>query len=192
MRAFANPDLSSKFVDHYSQDVMKRMNLARNPSSSPELLFELAHSNQSDIRCYVAMNPNTALYLVKRMTADEDPGVRACAFRSRRIHEWICDLYWSNPANERTEPAWNQETSGEALWNLSFSLNLDVRLGVASNSNTPLGTLEMLAGDGHPSVRLQVALNEKTPEHVINMFKRDPNDHVRRIANMDPQDPFAW
>lgn len=196
MRAFAHPDLNLKFADEYSQQIMKRFALAQDPSSSEDLLFELAHDNYSGIRCYVAMNPSTPLYLVKRLTADEDAGVRACAFKSGRFDRWICDLYWDNPQNKRTEPAWNQSTSEETLRSLVFSSNLDDRLGVASNNNSPVDTLEKLAGDEHHSVRFQVARNKKTPEHVLAILKRDTDHHVRRMASFDPyslpEDPFAW
>jgi len=79
MRLACNPKSPAAvlaYIAHTSQGSKAVERVAENPNASPELLIELAHHADGDVRAAVADNPNVTSELFEILMADENPDVR--------------------------------------------------------------------------------------------------------------------
>jgi hypothetical protein len=95
---------------------------AGSPSTSGRILNELAQEKDFRVRARVAENPNTPLWTVLRLAADENHEVRLAAFFNAKLPQ----IFHEQLANDPHE---------------------DVRYAIASDPCTPKGILQLLADD---------------------------------------------
>ncbi|HEY9712394.1 MAG TPA: hypothetical protein V6C72_02930 [Chroococcales cyanobacterium] len=132
---------------------------AGNPSSSPELLEQLAHSELDRIRQRVAENTRTPVEVLELLATDRNADVRIAV--------------GTNPS-----------TPEHIRYSLAFDEDPNVRLGLAEDVNTPIELLERLMEDEHPYVSCRA---NDTKEVILSWGKpRDFGCHrfFRRAAGI--------
>ena len=117
----------------------KRMKLAENPLTPPEVLAHLAHDTDWGVRGLVAEHSNTPPEVLARLAGDKNADVR--------------NVVAENPS---TPPDILTQLAGDRLdW---------VRNSVAENRNTPPEVLVLLAGDVDADVRQAAEANPSFSE----------------------------
>ena len=111
LKEIETPDVSSL-------SYAEKIELAKNPNTSQELLQVLATDGDWTVRCEVAENPNTSQETIKVLATDKHSGVR-----------------WGVALNPNTSP--------ETLQVLATDKNSGVRWGVSLNPNYKKQTLEL-------------------------------------------------
>ena len=71
----------------------------------------------------------------------------------------------------------------------SFDKGEDLIWWVATNPNTPIETLKVLATDEDGIVRKRVADNSSTPEEILKVLATDEYQYVRRGVAENPNTP---
>ncbi|WP_319422432.1 hypothetical protein [Pleurocapsa sp. FMAR1] len=138
---------------------------AQNENTAPEILAELANSEDKLTRQYVASNPNTSIKVLERL--------------GKEFSEVITDnpifnlLFLENPHTEfiRISLARSSTTSAEILARLAdleYYHEEHIVRAVARNPNVPVHVLEMLANDEHISVKNAVVNNKNTPTEIFD------------------------
>jgi hypothetical protein len=121
--------------------VEERINIAKNPETSPEDLHLLMKDKNVDVRCQIAVHPNTTENDLKLCCMDLDDKVRQSA-------------------------ALNHNTPFDCLALLACDEKENVRIAVAPNPNLTDFDLHMLRKDDSEQVRAQAELNPKVSKEI--------------------------
>ena len=93
LHALANPKMPIEYLKQYarSRNYFERISVAKNPSTPPSLLEEMAHTVSSSDDIYVdrhiAENPNTPLSILKELSNSDDAWTRIYALRNPNATE---------------------------------------------------------------------------------------------------------
>ncbi len=133
---------------------------AKDPSTDPARLAELAASESPYVRGGVAGNPNTPVEVLSALASDQSLGVaRDVARNPNASEEALTLLAGDSDVGVRILVAENPSTPMESLMTLSGDPDLIVRGAVGSNRSTPMKLLIALAGDENSEVRGGVVVN---------------------------------
>lgn len=80
------------------------------------------------------------------------------------------------------EVAENPDTSSDTLSKLAAHADVEVRIAVADQRNTPFVTVMLLAQDLHADLRYAMAENHNLHTDVLNMLSNDGNPFVAHRA----------
>ena len=114
-----DPSTSPDILEQLSNDEnwMVRSGVAMNPSASPEVLEKLAHSKQRNIRYRVSENPSTPQEVLEWLIVDKG-GTKTAAqqIEERRISEEQSRIWWEfNKISARLESLKISESEKEEL-----------------------------------------------------------------------------
>lgn len=143
--------------DRLSNDKYSRLQTAKDPETSDDVLTTLSHDIDPDVRKEVAKNPETPNDVLATLLKDKNKDVRQGV-------------------------AENTETPDELLATLARDNNADVRADVAKNTGSPLDVLDSLARDESTQVRNNVAHNTRTDDSTLLKLTNDDDFYIRTFA----------
>jgi hypothetical protein len=158
-----NINSSANILERLSKDsvTVVRVAVARNLSTIPATLLYLAQDSEQSVRRSIAANPNSSQAVLDQLAMDSDPLIAESLAQHSQAS---ADLLSSAALN----PAWT------------------VKVAVASNIKTPVGTLINIAElfssinsvDSFP-LRKAIAQNPNTPDFLLSRCL-DPDDSPSR------------
>lgn len=153
-----------------------RMRLARDPTTSPEVLDQLGRTYNfgplwHEVRLAIAANPS-----VRPATLDWMSGGDGSV--SWMVHDRVCE-----------EVARASACSAQTLRRLSGSRSWRVRAAVAGNVHTPTDVLETLVRDRPIAVRKVVAANPAASEKCLRYLADAPREDIVCTAAQNPSLP---
>ncbi len=150
-----NPIFSLLILEHPGDNFIRHC-LARNLTTSTELLSNLAADSDYLVTYYVAENPNTPpaslLFLVEK--------------------GYGC----------YTETFDNVNFPLSSLEKLAEHSKYGIRAGIASSINTPINISEKLSTDRKPSIRADVARNPNTPVYILEKLSTDSSLYCPQLG----------
>ncbi len=171
----------------------------------PEFVFEsLARHPAIEFRCLVASIAALPLHLLEKLGRDSDSQVRATVGKNPIASPELLELLALDETIEvRTAVAENPNASAGLLEGAfqkpgfskkpGFStLEPEVLLVVASNSNTPKAILEKLGRsqlESEPKLKISLAANANTPVDILEKLEREGGDAVRDRLAGNPTTP---
>jgi hypothetical protein len=186
---------------------------ATEATTPPEILEELAKSENATIRKVVAQNPNTPTETLLQLFRDfphqvlqnpiidllilEDPNflyelyqVNVGIFDRDNLPSFFLKWAIKHPDDKiRIAVARSKKTPQYFLEQLANDNKVNVRCCVAINSNTPIHTLEKFIQDSNEIVRLGVSENTCAPKFILEQLAKDPEYIVRLTVAKNPQTP---
>lgn len=174
----------------------EKLDFARNPSTPPEILEELANDENMIVRTKVANNPNTSAFTLDKLVTDEDCVVRLRAaanlntpLSTLEILAETQDDFLSFQARsacirileKEIQEVKNKDITVAELINFSKKPHFVIREAVAENPTTSQITLKELSTDKAWYVRKAVAENPNTPTEVLIELFKDPLRVVREV-----------
>ena len=140
-----------------SEERNSREIAAGHPKAPPRLLLELAEDADSSVRWQVANNSNASADVLRKMVRDKNSGVRYAVALHPRTPTDLLDVLAKDPLPS-------------------------IRNGVAHHPKIPVELLRWLAGDEEAEVRLAVTVQDKTPTDVLHRLASDTNPEVASSA----------
>lgn len=192
--------------------------LASDPSTPANVLAELARSDDSLLRTFVARNSACPSDVLFQLAQDEDSlafgdalynhslsfdqlvslfgrgtpwADRAMARHPGLPGAWMDLLARAGDSEVRAGIAGRADTFDDLLVMLSDDDGWDVRLEVAGNRRTRPETLELLAWDDNEDVRGAVAGNPNTPSEELVRLVNDDETWVQLTAIENPNVPVG-
>ncbi len=165
--------------------------VAKNPSTSPELLRELSTTQDIKTRLYVAANPNTPkdiLLILGRSFPEQlirNPIISLLLLENPNL---LPDLLNEMPLNTLQDCLKLEGMPAYVLEKFATHPDVWVRAAVAFNSNTPISVIEELASD-QDAVRQSVANNSNTPPILLKQLAKDKSWFVRQAVASNPNTP---
>ena len=164
------------FMARRSVDGTVRLNVARNPATSPNTLLRLAQDRDRRVRAHAAAHPSAPPEALPPLTLDRDRLVRqrAAANPNTPAHALVglAATTHFRLGPERYEVAMNPSSPPEALAVLALDSNVKIRLEAAKNLNTPSEALDDLCADNDSKVRRAAAATLAARDRI----GRPPND----------------
>jgi len=158
-----------------------RAAVARNYAAPSDLLAEIyttAGKRDTALRESLGANPNTPLKILRRLARSRDWMIRAKVAQNLSAPVKLLEqLAVDNPMHV----AQNPNTPEHVLRDLATRKE-DVRIRVATHSNTPVDILETMVTDNSGQVRTQLARNPNTPDAILERLTRDYDSTVANIA----------
>ena len=164
-----------------NKNIQVRERVAKNPNTPEHLLELLAKDRTAEVRCCVAQNPNTCKRLLKQLLSDrtwkvcfvamgtylsQNPEALPALLEYQLTKQsQTLSLGWDNYFIDSTASLTrllmllHPQVSGKALAENSRSLAWLERYAIAQHLNTPLDTLNILAGDANRIVRAAARAN---------------------------------
>lgn len=142
--------------------------LAKNQGTPPEILQQLANSDNEYIRESVANNPNTLPETLKQLADDDLDFVRETAVSNPNIQPEV--IQQSHARNSEYHLVNNPNTPPKTLQQFADSKDPFIRELLAKNPNTPPDILRQLANDHDISIRKNIAKNPNTPQDIIKQL----------------------
>jgi hypothetical protein len=174
----------------WSVDVKVRSGVGGNPSTPGEVLLRLADDPASWVLSSLARNPSAPGEALTRLAEDPDPGMRiGVALNPSTPVELLTRLAEEPDKDMRRCVAENPSTPVTALMRLADDSDKSVRSDVAGNPATPVEVLLRLADDSDKSVRSDVAGNPATPVQVLLRLADDSDTTVRSATARNPSTP---
>jgi len=150
-----NEQVKTDEIDLDKLDIEELREMARDETTSPEILRNLISYNDKDLNYLVAENESAPEDVLVELAGDK---------------EWVV----------RCAVALNRAAPAEILKNLSKDRHGHVRSAVAINTSSPEDVLDSLSMDKNVSVREAVTRNEAVTADILTKMSDDDNDIVRR------------
>jgi hypothetical protein len=161
---------------------------AKDETTAPEILLQLAQSPIKEVRRAVALNPQATLEVHSILARDKVQSVRYALSAAKTVDHRILSLLATDANHEvRGSVARNQSTSAVILDALSSDPDIQVRCSVGHNAHTRPQTLLALTRDREQIVRLSIIGNPSTPPEAYRVLA-DASDTWtrRRLAKAAP------
>jgi hypothetical protein len=163
--------------------------LAKNTSSSVEMLLILANHTDPEIRGAVAENPSTSSDILMTLAKDKSKEVRErVASNASTPVDTLSGM--AKMARLRETIARNPSANIDLLRELSLETVGSIRSSVAQNINTPPDVLKVLALDSEEMVRYRVAGNANTPSDSLIKLASDNSIGVRFSTALNLASPM--
>jgi len=160
--------------------VWDRIMLART-TTDVEVLTMLASDESYWVRLETAKNPHTTAELLQYLAAGEQLLIRRAALSNANFESDLLDELLQRSEAGISLIGNLDVPSGIIQW-LAESGDWGLRCQVAGHSNTPVGILAILASDTRADIRYIVARNEHTPPFILQKLAQDDAGMVRRMA----------
>lgn len=167
--------------------------LTKSPSTSVEVLSELAQDSELNVRIAVAWNegaPEEVLALLK----DEPYFYQVLEFKKEQgivfSEKFLRELATSNQALVKRIVAYAPNCPTDLLVILADDESSHVRIAVAANPQTPANKLAKLSTDKEEIVRRKVARNPNTEKEVLVALAKDGRYTTRRAVAGNPNLPI--
>ena len=172
------------------KDSNVRQFVAENPNTPEETLIQQARDKADNVRYAIAQNRNAPEKALIQLSNDLNEYVRRYVAENPNIpEETLIQLSKDTDEYVRAAAAENPKLPVKALARLTLSSSSYIRSSVAKNPNTPEEVLEILAKDKDSMVRQSVAQNPNTPEEALIKLSKDKDEHVRQSVAQHPDAP---
>lgn len=155
----------------YAGSCYNKEDLARDPSTSKEILANLAEYPDWKIRIKVAVNPNTPPYILSKFANEGVDMRRAVASNHSTPKETLIKLTEDNNWSVRHNAAMNPNTPAEAL--IKLANDTQCWIGLAVNPQSPPEVLKEIGTKGDEGVRCMVARNPNATEDILIKLSKD-------------------
>jgi hypothetical protein len=161
---------------------------AKDETTSPEILLQLAQSPIKEVRRAVAINPQATLEVHSILARDKNPGVRCAVSAAKTVDRHILSQLASDAnTGVRRSVTQNQTTSADTLQTLSSDPDVQTRCCVGRNVSSWPQTLLTLARDREQIVRLSIIGNPSTPLEAYRVLAEASDYRTRnRLAKAAP------
>lgn len=186
----ANPSILKESKDKFLKNdvfIHIKEDLASNPNTSKELLFDLIKNQSDDIKVKVAENPNIDENIIAQLQLHKNREIGSIISKNP-----ICplEILKKNAFDEhyyvRQSVVSNPNCSPELLESMSIDKEVYVKRMVLRNPNINEKTLEKLSNDPDTTIRELVASNMKTPISVLEKLSHDEDINVRFKTYLNP------
>ncbi|MGK7943112.1 MAG: HEAT repeat domain-containing protein [Microcystaceae cyanobacterium] len=171
--------------------------VAQNVNTSPETLRQLKVSKNQEIIRSIVRNPNTPTELLIELGSDFPDELG----KNPILDLWLLEEHHPLLSNSSRKIesqlkrlASNRNTPVSLLKILANNSNKYVRSKIAKNPNTPISALEILAQDSNEYVRrtlLQYSFRKIMPFNVLAILAKDSETEIRRLVAARPQTPVT-
>jgi hypothetical protein len=187
----SDPSTSPARLEVLSRNKTKRIveAVAQNPNTPPAVLLLLAETFPSQ----VLQNSVLPILLLERPDFLEDAylsTLRKMLFCDAPAPSWLLTFISSRWPRMRSDVARCTDAWPELLEEFARDDYEYTRRGAASNPNTPLASLSLLAQDVATYVRCNVAMNPAALS-LLPTLSEDPNPEVRCSVASNPDVPIA-
>ena len=189
----AHPSTPRAVVEALADDDSEyvRAEVASNEHLPSRVVRRLARDCSEHVRCAVALNPAAGEDVVEALLADRIAAVRAAAVHGPGgwLASWPSRVEEDRAVIVRRSLAQQPAVEARILAKLARDPNIDVQMAAATNENTPVGSLELLASASEPRVRSAVASNPSIPSKSLRLLARDDSAYVREAVAWNTSAP---
>ena len=169
------------------EDLLVLSWLARNPSVNAEVLDTIIDNpNRTDvISYYIACNPNLSVRAQYELADSDDPDVRYGLAENPNLAEEVMYILADDSSKDvRNEVASKDNVPEDLLRKFAEDDEPFVRIAVAFHERTPVDVLVKLVDDPDEIVRYYLARNDNTPtdilQYLCNSEHRATREHARK------------
>jgi len=166
---------TAELIKELARDVHKRVEVAANPNTPPEILAKLAKDKDADVRVAVAKNPNTPRHILIELAYDPDSLLAVAKNPNTPRHILAKLARYTLAELAKSAKEINILHSPYSLYDLLLE-------AVAGNPNTPRRILEKLSKNPHDYIKLEVAKNPNTSQFTLVRLAQDPLRDISRAA----------
>jgi|GEM_PF-1686839 len=148
--------ISAIYATHKNnQDILN--GLARNTSTSKEILLSLSRSKLKSVLVNLAENPQTPLLVLEELLHLESKVINLSLAGNASIPSRMLEI-------------------------LYLSADKKTKCEIASNPNTPITLMKLLLNEKSVEIRELVAMNHNVPRDLLELLMHDKNSNVRSCA----------
>lgn len=162
-----------------SGDFRAALAAAQHPSATPEILMELAHFGQDDVRRAVAENPQSSADILSLLVYDPSAEVVCAVAR----HESMPEACYEQLAIRVIADAIMQKGRQRAAI-------LEIGVALASNPKTPFPLIERLLREITNSQFIRILARDATREDVLRLLAQHSKATVRELLAKNPALPL--
>lgn len=177
------------------QKLIERWKIAKDPTTPPSTLSELAENRNLGIRKAIAHNPSTPGHVLDAFAVDQKIATRAAAARNHSSPDTLEVLSKDACLYVRQAVAANPATSCETIMSLANDPSYDVRVQLLKNPSAPPQVWEQMINQLSLRPRRRMACNVPCYQDVVRRLARDPDGGVRYSvgcnSNLD-EETVSW
>ena len=185
----ASPERLRELSHHGNLRV--RVAVANNPSTTADVLENMAGDENGEVRFLVAAHPRTSPKVLHDLAQDEYPDIRQQIAKSKRLNNSTFEMLAQDPDKRvRGELAQNQNTPKHLLTRLAKDEERWVVNFAATNPHTPPAALLELADSEDAEMQRVIALSSVNPR-VLTTLASSSNPFTRAAVAVNPKTPTA-